>query len=104
VISSVRRLWSYKIIMLIDEVSMMDLGMISVIDNQCKIARSLDRNSTNLFGGLLIVIFIGDFFQFPPVRGTPLWKQPKKPKDEDENGWLLWHQFKQVIILDEQMR
>jgi hypothetical protein len=90
--------------MLIDEVSMMDLGMISVIDNQCKIVRSLDRNSTDLFGGLPIVIFIGDFFQFPPVRGTPLWKLPRKPKDEDENGRLLWHQFKQVVILDEQMR
>jgi hypothetical protein len=70
--SRVRKLWSHKIIMLIDEVSMMDLGIISVIDNQCKIVRSLDRNSTNLFGGLPIVIFIGDFFQHPPVRGTPL--------------------------------
>jgi hypothetical protein len=31
--SRVGKLWSHKIIMLIDEVSMMDLGMISVIDN-----------------------------------------------------------------------
>jgi hypothetical protein len=62
VTSRMRRLWSHKIIMLIDEVSIMDLGMISVINNQCKIVRSLDRNSTDLFGGLPIVIFIGDFF------------------------------------------
>jgi hypothetical protein len=100
--SRVRKLWSDKMIMLIDEVSMVDLDMISVIDNQCKIVRCLDRNSTTLFGGLPIVIFIGDFFQFPPVRGTPLWKQPKNPRDED--GRLLWHRFKQVIMLNEQIR
>jgi hypothetical protein len=47
---------------------------------------------------------MGDFFQFQPIRGPALWKEPRKAKDEDENGRLLWHQFKQVIILDEQMR
>lgn len=102
--SRVRRLWSRKTIMFVDEVSMMDLTIISVIDNHCKIARSLDRSSTDLFGGLPVVIFIGDFFQFPPVRGPALWKQPRRGVGEDENGRLLWHQFKQVIILDEQMR
>jgi hypothetical protein len=102
--SRVRRLWSRKTIMFVDEVSMMDLTMIKVIDNHCKIAKSLDRSSTDLFGGLPVVIFIGDFFQFPPVRGPALWKEPRRGRDEDENGRLLWHQFKQVIILDEQMR
>jgi hypothetical protein len=102
--SRVTRLWSRKTIMIVDEVSMMDLTMISVIDNHCKIAKSLDRSSTDLFGGLPVVIFIGDFFQFPPVRGPALWKEPRRGAGEDENGRLLWHQFKQVIILDEQMR
>ncbi|KAJ5104267.1 hypothetical protein N7532_004796 [Penicillium argentinense] len=43
--SRVRRLWSRKTIMIVDEVSMMDLRMISVIDNQCKIVKALDRSS-----------------------------------------------------------
>lgn len=60
--SRVRRLWSRKTIMFVDEVSMIDLTIISVIDNYCKIARSLDRSSTDLFGSLPVVIFIGDFF------------------------------------------
>jgi hypothetical protein len=47
---------------------------------------------------------MGDFFQFPPVRGPPLWKTPRKGKDDEENGQLIWHQFKQVVLLDEQMR
>jgi hypothetical protein len=100
----VRRLWSRKTIMFVDEVSMMDLKMISVINNHCKIAKSLDRSSPDLFGGLPVVILIGDFFQFPPVRGPALWKEPRRGAVDEENGRLLWHQFKQVIILDEQMR
>lgn len=102
--SRVRRLWSRKTIMIVDEVSMMDLRMISVIDNQCKIAKALDRSSPDLFGGLPVVIFIGDFFQFPPVLGPALWREPRRGIDEEDNGRLLWHQFKEVIILDEQMR
>ena len=48
--------------MFVDEVSIIDLTIISVIDNHCKIAKSLDRSSTDLFGGLPVVIFISDFF------------------------------------------
>lgn len=48
--------------MIVDEVSIIDLHMINVIDNQYKIARALDRSSPDLFGGLPIIIFISDFF------------------------------------------
>jgi hypothetical protein len=51
-----------KTIMIVDEASMMDLSMLSVIDSHCKIARSLDRSSTDFFGGLPVVILMGDFF------------------------------------------
>lgn len=50
--SRVRNLWSDKTITIVDEVSMMDLTMLSVINNHCKGARSLDRDSPDLFGGL----------------------------------------------------
>ncbi|KAJ5111789.1 hypothetical protein NUU61_001419 [Penicillium alfredii] len=102
--SRVRKLWSRKTIMITDEVSMMDLSMLSVINNHCKMARSLDRGSPDLFGGLPMVILMGDFFQFPPVRGPALWKEPRRGNAEDENGRLIWHQFRDVIVLDEQMR
>ncbi|KAF4210355.1 hypothetical protein CNMCM5878_004518 [Aspergillus fumigatiaffinis] len=100
----VRKLWSRKTIMIIDEVSMMDLSMLSVINNHCKMARSLDRGSPDFFGALPVVILMGDFYQFPPVRGPALWKEPRKGNAEDEDGRLIWHQFKHVIMLDEQMR
>jgi PIF1-like helicase len=56
----IRKLWSNKTIMILDEVSMVDLSSLSTIDNQCKIARSLDRSSTELFGSLPVVILMGD--------------------------------------------
>jgi hypothetical protein len=90
--------------MIIDEVSMIDLSMLSTIDNQCKIAKSLDRSSPDLFGGLPIVLFMGDFFQFSPVKGPALWQEPRRGNDEDAKGRMIWHQFTDVIILDEQMR
>jgi hypothetical protein len=85
----IKRLWSRKTIMFVDEVSMVDLSMLTRIDHHCKTARCLDRTSADLFGGLPAVILMGDFFQFPPVRGSPLWKEPKNGKDNEENSQLL---------------
>jgi hypothetical protein len=104
VTARVRKLWARKTVLVIDEMSMIDLKMLSVINGQCKVARSLPRSSPDLFGGLPIVILMGDFFQFPPVRGPPLWKNPRYGNDEDAAGRLIWHRFQNVIILDEQMR
>jgi hypothetical protein len=102
--SRVRRLWAHKTIMFIDEMSMIDMTMLSVINDHCRIARSLDRSSPDLFGGLPVVILMGDFFQFPPVRGPALWNEPREGNAEDANGQMIWHRFKQVVILEEQMR
>jgi Helitron helicase-like domain at N-terminus/PIF1-like helicase len=100
----VRKLLSNKTIMFVDEISMVDLSMLSTINDRCNIARSLDRSSTDLFGGIPIIIVMGDFYQFPPVKGTALWKEPRKGNAEDEKGLWIWHQFTNVIILHEQMR
>jgi hypothetical protein len=88
--------------MVIDEVSMIDLSPLSIINNHYKSARSLDRSSPDLFGGLPVVILMGDFCQFPPVRGQPLWKIPQT--EAEHVGKLVWQRFNQVIILDKQMR
>ena len=100
----VKNLWSNKTIMIVDEISMVDLSMLHTINNQCKIAKSLNRGSPDLFGGLPVVIFMGDFFQFPPINGPPLWKDPRHGNDGDSDGQMIWHRFKEVIILDQQMR
>lgn len=98
----IRRLWSQKTIMIIDEVSMIDLSTLKSIEVHCSNARSLPSTSPDRFGGLPVVILMGDFHQFPPVRGQPLWKTPRD--DGEQDGKHLWNQFKEVVILTEQMR
>src|SRR5436190_23862523 len=72
------------------------------IDKQCKVMKNLDTNSTAVFGGLPVVIVLGDFHQFSPVRAKALWQ--KQESHEEERGQQLWHMFKDVVVLDEQMR
>jgi hypothetical protein len=62
----VRRLWSRKTIMIIDEVSMINLSTLSTINSHCKSARSLNRTSPDLFGGLAVVILMENFTNFLP--------------------------------------
>ena len=59
----IKELWSNKTIIIVYEVSMVDLAILNPINNQCKIAKSLDRGSPDLCDGLSIAIFMGYFFQ-----------------------------------------
>ena len=64
--------------------------------------KNLDTNSTAVFGGLPVVTVLGDFHQFSPVRAKALWQ--RQESYEEEQGQQLWHMFKDVVVLDEQMR
>jgi hypothetical protein len=100
--SYIPALWRDKTIMIIDEISMVSLTMLTTINQQCNRIHAIQQDSTAIFGGLPIVIFLGDFCQFPPVRGFAFWQSPRSP--QDSLGQLLWHRFTNVIFLDEQMR
>jgi len=47
---------------------------------------------------------MGDFYQFPPVKGVPLWGKARDNNEDEQTGRDIWHQFTLVVILDEQMR
>ncbi len=49
-------------VLVIDEISMLDGGVLEMVDRVCKAA----RQKMEPFGGLQ-VIFVGDFFQLPPI-------------------------------------
>lgn len=49
-------------VLIIDEISMLSAGTLNLVDRVCKKV----RNNEQPFGGLQIV-FVGDFFQLPPV-------------------------------------
>jgi ATP-dependent exoDNAse (exonuclease V) alpha subunit/transposase len=50
-------------VLIIDEISMLDATTLSLVDRVCKEV----KNSNEAFGGMQ-VIFVGDFFQLPPIE------------------------------------
>ena len=54
----VRKLWFNKIIMFMNEINMMNLNMLNKINNQYKITKFLNKNFSDLFNELLIIIFM----------------------------------------------
>lgn len=52
-------------VLIIDEVSMLNAAMLDMVSDVCKAV----KNSEEAFGGLQ-TIFVGDFFQLPPVNRT----------------------------------
>src|SRR6266480_2777307 len=57
--------WEKKEILVVDEVSMISLTMLAEIDRNCKIV----KENESPFGGLRVVLLLGNFYQMPPVTG-----------------------------------
>ncbi|KAK0479742.1 hypothetical protein IW261DRAFT_1301648, partial [Armillaria novae-zelandiae] len=61
------------------------------------------------FGGM-IVIFTGDLYQFPPVRGTPVYTTVKEHTAIDDHnlmkrlGRMVWNTLTDAVCLEEQKR
>ena len=90
----VRSLWTNKNMLVIDEISMVSSKLMDSVDKQCNAIKNLDSNSTAVFGGLPVVIALGDFHQFPPVQARALW-QKQESNDENNSGtcsrtWSCW--------------
>lgn len=66
-------MWIHHYTLIIDEVSIGKLDMLLNITKQLVKARGLIGKSIAMFGGLSIVILIGDFYQFSSVIGRLLW-------------------------------
>ena len=47
--------------LVIDEISMVSSKLMDSVDKQCNAIKNLDSNSTAAFGGLPVVIALGDF-------------------------------------------
>lgn len=94
--------WPQQSALVIDEISMLDLKMFATINQQLLQAKDLLSESTAIFGGLSVVLLMGDFYQFAPVTGRALWEEPKTKMKE--HGKYLWQSVTDIIILTQQMR
>jgi hypothetical protein len=95
---------SHKKIFILDEISMVSLESLVQINNRCNAIWDLNRASDTVFGGLPVVIFLGDFNQFRPVRGHAIWSQPVNDIAILQSGKSIWSHFNHVVFLTEQMR
>ncbi len=98
ILSSLR---TARCIMIMDELSIVEMEMLSNMGKLLAKARGLSNSSIAMFGGLPIVIVMEDFYQFLPIAEQPLWGEPQT--DEDHNGKTLWLFFSSVITLTQQM-
>ena len=85
---------------IIDEKSMIDLRMLSVIDDRLR--QIVPDRADVAFGGLNLLL-CGDFFQLPPVSGRALFSATAKAPDMVK-GQLLYRSFDYMVRLTQVMR
>lgn len=83
---------------------MVSLEALAQLDSRCNTVWDLNRQSTTVFGGLPIVILLGDFNQFTPVGGQAIWRQDISQNQDLQAGKSIWAQFHKAVTLTEQMR
>lgn len=74
------------------------------LNDRCDAIWDFNRSSDTVFGGLPIVILLGDFNQFKPVRGHSIWSQNINDVAVLQSTKAIWGHFTRVIFLTEQMR
>ncbi len=88
-------------VLIFDEFSMLCLSDLFEIDRRLKLAKRLDPAAAQLpFGGVHIM-FCGDFYQLPPVSGSPLYSaiDDHDAKAIDSAGRVLWESMSTYLEL-----
>ncbi|KAL0932537.1 DNA repair and recombination protein [Colletotrichum truncatum] len=109
--------WRRRDALIIDEASMLGLQTLYDIDQKLRMLRGFPEKP---FGGISVVVFTGDFLQFPPVLQKSLLSTTERisivlgnigPGSKAiERRWKeakakeLWQGFTNVVVLDEQKR
>jgi hypothetical protein len=98
--------WRNVEYLLVDEVSLVGLQLLAKIDHALRFAK---ERPDKWFGGI-VVIFSGDFYQFPPVGGSPLYTPISMYAGQTDEeiqkrlGRLAWKSINTTINLTEQQR
>ena len=103
-------MWKQKLVLVIDEVSMLGGATLYDVSRHLQSLRDCPEKP---FGGIPVVLLMGDFYQFAPVRETSLlvnrmmdsaFASPNQATISHHRGYSLWQMFKTVILLEEQVR
>lgn len=92
-------------VILIDEVSLLSLQLLSDLDHALRYV----KGNNEFFGGVMM-IFSGDFYQYPPVGGSPLYTPIKYSTSNGDDelfkrlGRMAWKSVSDVVSLHEQER
>lgn len=98
--------WKYVEYLFIDEVSLISAQLLCEIDHALRYA----KEKFDVWFGGIHVIFAGDFYQYPPVGGSPLYSPifPNASSTATELtkrlGRLAWKSVNSVTSLTEQQR
>lgn len=92
-------------VIFIDEISLLSLQLLSELDYGLRYV----KQNQEFFGGIMM-IFSGDFHQYPPVGGTPLYTPIRYSSSNSSDellkrlGRMAWKSVSNVISLTEQER
>jgi hypothetical protein len=104
--------WQEKEMLVIDEISMLGARTLYAVNERLCVLRGCTQD----FGGIPIVLFLGDFKQFRPVQERSIlvpsrefpWDDGKTFKVEQryqhDKAHMLWKRFTKVVMLNEQVR
>ncbi|KAI1357192.1 hypothetical protein F5Y08DRAFT_324824 [Xylaria arbuscula] len=88
------------------------LGGATLYDISCNLQALRDCHDKP-FGGTPVVLLMGDFYQFAPVLETsllvnkmvdPALTPVSQTTISHHQGYMLWHMFRTVVLLEEQVR
>jgi hypothetical protein len=83
---------------------MVSLENLVQLNDRCNSIWDSNRSSDTVFGGIPLVILLGDFNQFRPVRGHAIWSQNIADVAILKSAKEIWGHFSTVVFLTEQMR
>jgi ATP-dependent DNA helicase PIF1 len=99
-LQSLQALFQHVRFVIIDEKSMIDLKILSIIDDRLRLI--FPDSGDQAFGGVNVLL-CGDFFQLPPVNGRPLYAT-KVTGPVAMKGQGLYQSFDRTIQLTQVMR
>ena len=85
-------------VLLVDERSLIWATTLGWMEFMCSYGVGSHTGSTRSWGGLPVVIFLGDDVQLPPVCDFPVFSTKGKTQAAI-HGALVWQEFKSVVDL-----